>query len=295
MKKNIKRSLLLLTFLICLLAIAVACGKKNDADEGKKDEVKDNNAVATATAVPGQGGIITDENFLLVVRDAINKPEGAITAADVAGVTELSLFLRDVAELSGIEHFTALERLNCNSNKITALDLSKNINLKYLNVSYNQLTELIIGENTALTELYCQYNNLAELDVSANTALVELYCQGNELTELDVSANTALVELFCQNNQLTELDVTANTALLQLWCDGNDFADREAIIGVDEEITNLVYAEAVEEEEEDEELESSEDDELEPSEDEDDEDADSSDDSEEDEQSEDEPQEEIEE
>ena len=72
----------------------------------------------------------------------------------------------------------------------------------FLNCSSNQLTTLDVSKNTALKGLYCYNNQLTALDVSKNTALTELDCSKNQLTALDVSKNTALTYLDCSGNQI---------------------------------------------------------------------------------------------
>ncbi|NLO72032.1 MAG: hypothetical protein GX102_14030, partial [Porphyromonadaceae bacterium] len=114
-----------------------------------------------------------------------------------------------------------ITRLNCESNLITALDVSKNTVLTELYCYNNLLNELDISKNTALTLLECSNNLLFEFDVSKNTALTELYCYDNLISKLDVSKSTALYKLFCYNNKLTELIVSKNSALTILICSEN--------------------------------------------------------------------------
>ena len=135
----------------------------------------------------------------------------------VAGWTTVS----KITSLKGIEYFTALTKLYCYNNALTALDVSKNTALTTLNCSDNALTALDVTQNTALTYLGCYSNELTALDVSKNTALTDLSCYSNELTALDVSQNTALTRLDCYNNALTALDVSKNTALTTLNCSDN--------------------------------------------------------------------------
>ena len=89
----------------------------------------------------------------------------------------------DITSLKGIEHFTAMTYLDCNSNKLTALDVTK---------------------NTALTTLDCYDNQLTALDVSANTALGYLNCSNNKLTALDMTHNTSLEQLVCSGNNISK-------------------------------------------------------------------------------------------
>ncbi len=116
---------------------------------------------------------------------------------------------------------TELKGLFCYNNQLTTLDVSKNTALTTLSCSNNQLTALDVSKNTALTELDCFKNQLTTLDVSQNTALTTLYCSKNQLTALDVSKNTKLTYLICWSNQLTALDVPKNTALTALYCYNN--------------------------------------------------------------------------
>ena len=139
--------------------------------------------------------------------------------------TTLYVANRAVKSLRGIEFFTKLKSLDCYSNRLTELDMSKNTELTRLDCRSNQLTELDVTSCTALTELSCDSNQLTELDVSKNTDLTRLGCFFNQLTELDVSNNTDLTSLSCGSNQLTELDVTGNTALTSLSCFSNQLTE----------------------------------------------------------------------
>ncbi|MBO4870527.1 MAG: leucine-rich repeat domain-containing protein [Muribaculaceae bacterium] len=147
--------------------------------------------------------------------------DGVFTVEEIAGITSINVARKNIADLTGIEHFTALENLECYSNQLTSLDLSQNTVLTDLDCEGNQLMSLDVSHNTALTRLVCTSNQLDTLDLSHNTALTELWCYDNQLTGLDVSQNTALTELWCYDNQLTSLDVSQNTALTRLDCDGN--------------------------------------------------------------------------
>ncbi len=196
-----------------------------------------------------------DKNFEAAVREAINKPTGDITYADVSGITRLDVsgefggsepfanVFRNIKSLSGIEYLTALEWLDCNTAQLTELDLSHNTALTFLDCSNNSLTKLNISNNSKLTELYCYMNQLTELDLSNNPALIKLDCQENNLTRLDVSKNITLDSIDCGYNPLTELDVSNNTALTYIGCDieySSDWASYSPtinIIGLDESRT----------------------------------------------------------
>lgn len=117
--------------------------------------------------------------------------------------------------------------LDCSTNPLTSLDISKCTALAYLNCWDNQLTSLDISKNTALIELDCYGNQLTSLDISKNTALTRLGCGDNELISLDITKNTALDFLACFGNPLTSLDISKNTALTELNCSENPFTAEE--------------------------------------------------------------------
>ena len=142
-----------------------------------------------------------DENFRVRVAFYCGKDDGdALSQDELNGVTELIIDHAYIKDLTGIELFPNLEKLDCKYNNLTRLDVSK---------------------NTKLTVLSCESNHLTSLDLSKNTELTELNCQDNQLTSLDLSPNTALTKLGCHDNQLTSLDLSKNTALDTLDCSGN--------------------------------------------------------------------------
>ena len=165
--------------------------------------------------------VFPDENFRNWLLSQDYGKSGYITATGLAGVTTINVNEKSIADLKGIEYFTALNELNCSNNKLTALDLSANTALETLHCNNNQLTALDMSANTALRNLNCYSNQLTALDVSKNEALVLLNCSNNALSALDVKANTALSALYCYDNQLTALDVSKNMALEEMSCYDN--------------------------------------------------------------------------
>lgn len=126
-----------------------------------------------------------------------------------------------ISSLKGIEFFTNLTSLECDSNQLTTLDMSKNVLLTWLGCDANQLTSLDVSSNKALDYLSCMSNQLNSLNLTSNPVLNRLHCDNNYLKSLDVSANKILGILDCNNNRLTSLDVSANTALFSLGCNNN--------------------------------------------------------------------------
>lgn len=191
-------------------------------------------AAALPAAEPGTsqrdetGGIpidsthFPDDNFIAYVELGCDKDhDGTLSQDELNRVTELYVDHANIKDLTGIELFPNLDKLDCKYNNLTRLDVSKNTKLTKLYCESNQLTGLDLSKNTALTELDCALNQLTGLDLSKNTALTKLDCALNPLTSLDVSNNTALTYLDCNYNQLTSLDLSQNTALTKLGCHDN--------------------------------------------------------------------------
>ena len=143
-------------------------------------------AMQRAQAAPPTGSIIQDPNFYAAVLEIIGKSDGhVITAADVSKITQLQLWQLNIHNLSGIEHFTALEILHCGSNQLTTLDVSHNSALKRLICTSNLLSELDVHRNTALEYLACGSNGLTKLDVTGLTNLNYLDVRGNYIPSIN--------------------------------------------------------------------------------------------------------------
>ena len=168
--------------------------------------------------------------------------DSQIQISEALTVFTLGVSSSSIQNMTGIEAFSNLRNLSCNSNQLTSLnvtqntallslqcytnqlsslDVSQNIALTSLQCYSNQLTSLNVTQNIALTSLECYTNQLTNLDVTQNTALTILNCYDNLLTSLNITQNTALTTLYCYNNQLTSLNVSQNTALTILYCDNN--------------------------------------------------------------------------
>lgn len=130
---------------------------------------------AFAEALPDvSSGIVIDEasfpdpTFREYVRD---RAEGDwLTQDAIDGITDIDVADRGIESLQGIEYFTALQWLNCENNRLTALDLSKNTALKHLQCNYNYLTGLDLEHNTNLvwSGIIAQ---LIPVDVSTSSSL----------------------------------------------------------------------------------------------------------------------------
>lgn len=132
--------------------------------------------------------------------------DGLLTGTELSAVTDLRLAGLGIADLSGIQHFTALESLTVKDNALTSLDMSGNPRLRFLHCANNALTSLNVTGCPQLVELNCEHNRLETLDLSGNPALVQLYCRHNDLKALDVSHNPELAFIETFDNRLEEFD-----------------------------------------------------------------------------------------
>ncbi|MCF1192722.1 T9SS type A sorting domain-containing protein [Mangrovimonas sp. AS39] len=104
---------------------------------------------------------IPDTNFksFLVNDSSINvNNDSEITMAEAQATTELIMNGIGIADLTGIEAFTNLTRLDVPNNNLETIDVSNNLSLNRLHAGGNNLTSLDIRLNTSITEIFC-YNN----------------------------------------------------------------------------------------------------------------------------------------
>ncbi len=151
--------------------------------------------------------------------------DGKLSDDEIKAATNIKVNNKNISSLDGLEHFTALTELDCSSNTLINLDISKNTFLKKLQCNYNKLTNLDTSNNILLTELICNSNELSSLDFKKNTALKSLYCSFNKLTNLDLNNNNALEYVDCSDNKLTNLDLSNNNVLEHVNCSYNELTN----------------------------------------------------------------------
>ncbi|TGV00761.1 T9SS type B sorting domain-containing protein [Flavivirga rizhaonensis] len=149
-----------------------------------------------------------------------------VPTANISGITDLNIDFDIVdgliiSDLTGIEDFSALETLSCQSNNLTSIDVTQNTNLSQLFCGNNQLTSLDVTQNSSLRILWCNSNQIANLNVTQNSNLISLRCENNLLTNLDVTQNPRLNVFVCENNQITSLNVSQNSTLNRFQCGNN--------------------------------------------------------------------------
>jgi Leucine-rich repeat (LRR) protein len=142
---------------------------------------------------------VPDNNFENALKgmgydDAI---DDYVLTANINTITSLDISGLDIADLTGIEDFLALEELIVYNNNLESIDLYSNTALTKLSCGNNDLITLNVSHNTALTMLVCHTNTITSLDLSLNTELESINCSGNDLEELDVkNGNNTNITVF---------------------------------------------------------------------------------------------------
>ena len=107
-----------------------------------------------------------------------------------------------IKDLTGLESFPNLKRLDCFGNEIKKIDLSKSTSITFLNCSDNQIESLDLSNNIELVYVSCDNNKLTSLIIGDNHNLNKLYSSWNNLTTLDVKGATELESLDTTGNKI---------------------------------------------------------------------------------------------
>jgi len=172
------------------------------------------NQIASIQTPDSYGNVIT-YNLIDVNGD------GEIQVSEAQLIKCLKVSNSNISNLTGIEAFINLIKLDFNQNQLTNLNLTNN-NLKFLDCSNNIITTINITNLSNLESLVCEYNQLTNIDVSQNYNLNYLKLNNNGLSSIDVSQNLVLRYLNIAYNQfISTLDVSQNTSLMFLLASNN--------------------------------------------------------------------------
>ncbi|RED96643.1 T9SS type A sorting domain-containing protein [Marinoscillum furvescens] len=120
---------------------------------------------------------------------------------------ELVVENQQIDDLTGLEAFTEITKLDFKNNNVSSLNISSNTQLRVVIGAANQLSSVNFGDNSNLHTVKLNSNTLTSLEPGALPVLEVLDIQFNQLTELTLSENTLLDTLYCNNNQLTTLNL----------------------------------------------------------------------------------------
>ncbi len=169
-----------------------------------------------------------DANFRNYVSENIDgkdggSKDGILSKTEISKVEEIDISSKSIGNLKGIEYFTNLTKLDCHSNNIKELGLSRNTALRELNCSSNKIKEpLNLSWNKALQRVECYYNsNLTAINLSNGNNITYLDCSYCALTSLSLIQCPNLETLYCYNNKIEKLDLSSNKKLTTINCKNN--------------------------------------------------------------------------
>ena len=137
-------------------------------------------------------------------------------------IFELDISGYEIEDMSSLQYFFKLRKLDCSNNSISSLDLSFNPYLQKLDCSNNELEELDLYFSTRLIHLDCSQNLLKELDFTRTLSLKTIDCSDNEISVLkNIEARVKLEKFVATNNQLTALDFSKAVVLNTIKVDKN--------------------------------------------------------------------------
>jgi formylglycine-generating enzyme required for sulfatase activity len=185
--------------------------------------------ISFAVSTLAQEVIIPDPNFNAVIREALQKPTGPLTQADMLGLTNLSAIFRNITNVQGLEAAQNLVSLDLQDNRITTFNFPTNLTrLAVLDLSENRFPQLTLpGGMTNLTTLRLENGTLTNLSLSAGlTKLTSLRVGFNQLSTLALPADmTNLTQLSAFQNQLTNVTFPPSLPNLStLDLDGNQIS-----------------------------------------------------------------------
>jgi Leucine-rich repeat (LRR) protein len=161
---------------------------------------------------------INFENKLIALGFDSGAPDGRVPTANINKITFLNVSSSSIADLTGIQDFVSLTVLWASQNKLTKLDVSKNLFLESLSCESNKTLETLnVSKNLSLTQLWCYGNKITNLDVTKLPKLATLYCDSNPLTSIDLSGNPKLGNLRISDTDITSLDLSKNPALTYIY------------------------------------------------------------------------------
>lgn len=188
---------------------------------------------------------ISDEKFeqALIDLQLDDKIDSYVLKKNIQNITELTITGKEITDLTGIESFESLEKIEFSFNELTFLDLSQNLNLKevtgqFNSISYaqfaypntietidlfsNQLYNIDLFDFNGLKELILNNNNIQSIDVSMVPTLENLALSGNSLTEINIDSNVNLKTLGLSYTGISSLNINNNINLEVLNCDRNN-------------------------------------------------------------------------
>ncbi|MDC9722635.1 MAG: hypothetical protein PSN34_07660 [Urechidicola sp.] len=186
----------------------------------------DSGAVFSADCNYLQETYVPDDNFeqaLINLGYDVGALDNFVPTANIDGIFTLDIIGESISDLTGIEDFTNLQSLLCQSNTISTLDVSNNSSLHNLYCANNGMTSLALPNSINI--LHCFTNDLSMLDVSSLSSLTDLKAYSNNLSTLDLSSSLNLTILSLGINDFSSIDISSNLLLETLSINNNNLSE----------------------------------------------------------------------
>ncbi len=177
-----------------------------------------------------------------LVREAIGKPAGDISASDLRGLASLSGVFKGISDIGGLEYCVNLAELDLYGNHLGDVSsLAALTNLTYLDLSGNEVVDLSpLAALANLEKLYLDVNQVVDLAPLAGLkSLTDLGVEIDQVVDLSPLAGlTNLENLFLGYNQVVDVSpLSTLTNLTRLSLSSNQIVDVAPLAG----LTNLRY------------------------------------------------------
>ena len=192
-----------------------------------------------------QGVEIPDPNLEQAIREELGLlAEVPVTQQEMLRLKRLELLLKQIKDITGLQHAKNLTFLDLADNQITDITpLGELMNLEVLVIRDNPIGDITpLGNLAKLEYLNAGGIDLTDITPLSNlTELQTLWIWHNRITDITPLANlTQLEDLNISYNQITDISPLANlTALKRLWIDHNQIVDFSPLGGLS--LTDLTY------------------------------------------------------
>ncbi|MDD5266973.1 MAG: pentapeptide repeat-containing protein [Methylococcales bacterium] len=151
---------------------------------------------------PGKIVVFKDHNLENCVKATLPGPPANVTIETAAQIRQVTCPGLGITDLTGLEKFTNLVKLDLTANKLTQFSLPLTT-IQTLRLENNQLTTLDVSKLDGLGNLDVSDNQLTNIGFSANAAPSIMDVSNNQLTSFDLPIQTSLVYADLSNNKLT--------------------------------------------------------------------------------------------
>ena len=173
--------------------------------------------------------IVTDRRILTRFPDKVFRKmvmssfdldhDGMLNQSELDAVIEIDCHNLGIIDLTGVELFEKLQKLDCRGNTLETFDLTHNAELLELSCTGEAFSLVDLSYNAKLEKLHVDAGTLSSIDLSGCMSVKQLEIAGGQFTSLDLSNRAKLESFVHQNGNLVNLDLSGNGNLTRLISD----------------------------------------------------------------------------